>query len=477
MGIDGRFFRILLSMYKDIKACVNCSEGLSPPICCQKGVRQGCNLSPVLFSLFVNDLEDYLADSGYSGICLNNKNIRCLLYADDLIICSSDILSLQGLLCTLKSYCDINDLELNIDKTKTIVFRRGGRLASNEKWYFQDRLIENVNSYNYLGLKFSSKGVWTMAQENLSDAAKKSMFSLKRMFSQTINLPVAKYIQVFDAKVLPILMYGAELWGSDPHISLARVYYDFHKYIMGLPRHTPNIVPLGELGRPDFSCHTKIKVIRYWLRILKHNANRYTKLSYYEQFNLAENNIPSWGLRVKNILNSTGFGHVWINQGVANEENFLDSIKTRLYDIDAQNWFQSVSTMSSLRTYISLKTDKNAEPYTYLLHDLGARKTIARLRCGVIDIGVNNERKNHVIYDQRICKFCTLKEIDDEFHYIMTCPFASALRSKYLPRSFVEHPDKFKFNNLMSTDSYSLLKSIFIFVSKSYDLRKSAQTL
>ena len=142
---------------------------------------------------------------------------------------------------------------------------------------------------------------------------------------------------MFDTKILPILLYGAELWGSEPHISLTRVYNEFHKYLLGLPRHTANIVPLGELGRPSFSCHCNLKLIRGWLRIVKHSVDRYTKLSYYEQFKLAENDIPSWGLSVKSLLNATGFSYIWINQGVNDERYFLESFKNRLYDIDSQN--------------------------------------------------------------------------------------------------------------------------------------------
>ena len=183
MGINGPFFKTILSMYKDVKACVNCNEGISPSFNCYKGVRQGCNLSPILFALFINDVEYYLTNSCYTGICINGKNICCLLYADDLVIFSTNVISLQGLLSTLQSHCESNDLNLNIDKTKTVVFRRGGKLANKEKWYFQGNLIENVNHYNYLGMMFTTKGFWTMAQEDISSAAKKSLFSLKKMFS------------------------------------------------------------------------------------------------------------------------------------------------------------------------------------------------------------------------------------------------------------------------------------------------------
>ena len=49
-------------MYSKAKSCVKSQrQGTSQFFTCNLGVRQGENLSPVLFSLFLNDLKDYLA--------------------------------------------------------------------------------------------------------------------------------------------------------------------------------------------------------------------------------------------------------------------------------------------------------------------------------------------------------------------------------------------------------------------------------
>ena len=49
-------------MYDSTKACVKLNNCISKSFNCNIGVRQGDNLSPLLFSLFINDFESFLAD-------------------------------------------------------------------------------------------------------------------------------------------------------------------------------------------------------------------------------------------------------------------------------------------------------------------------------------------------------------------------------------------------------------------------------
>ena len=70
-GINGNIFRIIYNMYQKIKSCVFPSGQQSDFFHSHCGVRQGENLSSVLFSLFFNDLNDYLQSSNCSGVNLS----------------------------------------------------------------------------------------------------------------------------------------------------------------------------------------------------------------------------------------------------------------------------------------------------------------------------------------------------------------------------------------------------------------------
>ena len=61
-------------MYSGIKSSISVNGENSPFFACDCGVRQGENLSPVMFSLYLNDLESFLMHKGLSGITVGVNN-------------------------------------------------------------------------------------------------------------------------------------------------------------------------------------------------------------------------------------------------------------------------------------------------------------------------------------------------------------------------------------------------------------------
>ena len=103
-GISGKFMTLIRSMYGQVKSYVRSKYGITNFLKFTKGVRQGCLLTPLLFALFLNDLEDYLKVNCASGIDLWDIKICSLLYADDLILISNSEEDLKAQMRILGNY-------------------------------------------------------------------------------------------------------------------------------------------------------------------------------------------------------------------------------------------------------------------------------------------------------------------------------------------------------------------------------------
>ena len=137
LGIRGNIIDIIRSMYTDVLSSVrdphsfNISDNFECPI----GVRQGECVSPFLFAMYINDLEDNLHLYGKCGVTVYALKLYMLLYDDDAMLFADSIVELQNALNQLSIYCNKWKLILNTDKTKIIVLKKGGKVNENYSFF------------------------------------------------------------------------------------------------------------------------------------------------------------------------------------------------------------------------------------------------------------------------------------------------------------------------------------------------------
>ena len=115
------------------------------------GLKQGCILSPQFFNIFFKDLTDPMNDLK-RGVRFGDEQISILLYANDIVLLSSNEEDLQCMLDLLYEYCRSRKMLLNFKKSKIILFRPKSFLQTAHQFHCGSESIEVVSQYKYLGL-------------------------------------------------------------------------------------------------------------------------------------------------------------------------------------------------------------------------------------------------------------------------------------------------------------------------------------
>ena len=80
-----------------------------------------------------------------------------MLFADDIILMAATIAGLQNQMNVLHDCTQRLHLNVNLSKTKVMIFRKGSNLSNKEQWVFGNQRLEVVKSYKYLGFILSTK--------------------------------------------------------------------------------------------------------------------------------------------------------------------------------------------------------------------------------------------------------------------------------------------------------------------------------
>ena len=479
-GCQGNMMNVLMSMYKSVLASVRVTEsqndgGVNNDLShslfitdyfeCLSGVKQGCVLSPILFSIFISEFEKELAQGPLPGveILTNDMHAHSLLYADDLVLFGDSVFEIQKKINALEHFCNKWHLRVNVDKSKMMVFRNGGYLKRTEKWWFNnDRLAVNTY-YSYLGLVFSSRLCWSKCVDNHAHKALRVISFIRQMFKNFNFIDLSTASKIFDVKIKPMLLYGAEIWGTKRHACIEYAQIKFYKNFLGIGKTTENCFILKEVGRYPLWIETHIRAVKYWCKLLYLEEYRYPKKCYIQQLRHAESGRNNWASELRSIIMNTGFAFVWHAQQVGDVKTFLAEFKNRLISIGYQE--MDATICSSYSYYLEYHPYNEAAYYTQFITSLSRRRTLALVRTRSLPIANNLARIK--IYNDNKCQRCDMDTIDDEIHFFFICPSLSTLRTKYFPSILCPNDVIYtKLVKLLSSRNGNVMMNIYLFVSE-----------
>ena len=139
-GVGGHMLAALLAMYWHAPMRTKVGQRLGAEFTSTRGVKQGDPLSPLLFGIFIDRIEKWLAEScPQCGVRVDQfaAMLQALLFADDLALLAYSPDELQQLLAALRAFCEQYGLEVNVEKSFVVVFGNSAYSEERTFWYDQ----------------------------------------------------------------------------------------------------------------------------------------------------------------------------------------------------------------------------------------------------------------------------------------------------------------------------------------------------
>ena len=227
MGVKGR---VIKKMYASSKRAVLLEGEKS-----DTSKIEGCSLSPILFSVFINDLLKEVEQTVLGIQLSSGKTVGGMLFADDFVGISDSKESLQKPIDVVYSYCSKWRLRANVSKSAVMVFSKD---VVNGCWKCGEYSLPIVSSYSYLGIEFSRNGTWDIHNiiRKLLDNGRKRVNQLHKVISnRNINLSAHRHSLLSVIIIRPSIEYGGEVWEGikSQAGSLESIILDGAKRILG----------------------------------------------------------------------------------------------------------------------------------------------------------------------------------------------------------------------------------------------------
>jgi hypothetical protein len=398
-------------------------------------------------------------------------DILVLFYADDCIILGHSPEDLNRKLALLHKYCEANGLTVNKKKTKVMVFRRGGKLPKDLKFFYNNEQLEIVNKYTYLGVCFSSSGLFPVASEDRCGKARQKSGIVRGILAKGRSRSWHTVTKLFDTCVLPTLLYASPVWSLRYLEKLERVHVKFFKDVLYLPRNIPDYMVRYETGRTKVEVEVFRRLLRFWWKILRADNSSIMKRCYLAllepPYDMLDYTKYNWASQLRQMICSIGYSDVWEAQSAdtlsTKFEEMVEHLRSKFRDEDHLR----IQNSSFSSTYQEIK--KYPEPATYLLlpSPIVKKRIIARFRLfstQYANFSVYTSQGTHSFQSDEgaKCTVCNLQEAESPSHFISRCPVYSPVRERFLHQMNTILPDPQNTNDL---------NNFFIYVLTSLKLR------
>ena len=236
----------------------------------KRGLRQGCNLSSVLFILYLSELSRRMRESGIGARLPDGSIVNILLFADDIIILGRTTGELEQLRGILERWCEDFRMTVSAAKTNVITPDKDYVCQLNDRITKESEIIGHVSSYKYLGIHQFSTNRKTASYKGETMISKANMY--KDVILRTTRDGIDQIMALSTLWInvaLPAILYGVEAVPVSEHIiqQLELIQTKLGKSVLRIPYSSANTIIYTELGWKPIRLQIAAAKLRFFKRV------------------------------------------------------------------------------------------------------------------------------------------------------------------------------------------------------------------
>ena len=398
-------------MYQDTRAIYSLGNIDTDWVHSQRGVRQGCVLSPLLFAIYTEELAIRIRKSGY-GIRVGSEKLGCLLYADDIVIMSEDSEELQEMLDLTAQYGRDFDMSFSSVKSQVVVVNADGE-DDGRAWRIGEMEIGRTDQYKYLGIMVDENGTDRTKLDRIAKANQwvGRLGSVARCRANRYEVVRG----VWKGMAVPGLMYGLECmrWTAKDLDKLEVVQNRVARLALGANRYVAVEALRGEAGWSTFDERIGKAVLQYKVRLGKMDEDRWARRVY--EWACRGSKWEKASNQWEKKCGMQGFTRSEM-MVVNSEKEIKRKVKDKIQEKGLQKWSQGVGGKSSLEWY-----QGKARPKSEAFYD-GSLGSILLFKARTKSLEVNSRVYRWANEGSKECRMCTWGVDETIVHVLIECP-------------------------------------------------------